>query len=333
MKLWLYGLGVLWSAWNGVSSEAAVLSRLETWAGTNTSGWVAYDLVNEVVVTDSKKVMVTNQAMAVVFKSYFDRFGNALMPMPPEKYLIKAGIEASGGLFVGDYLSNGVATVSFRIYCDYPTEAWLAFRNENSPRWWQLGLGLQETGKWQTVTVPILPSVLRELRGATDWNAFEADLRNVTWVGVIIRRNSSLNGQMVKIDDFSLSGPGADFAAWMAQYEGSGTWGDSKTPLPGGDLDGDGVVNSDEWVAGTSAGDSNDCLRLSIELGNTKGTRLRWNAKAGRVYNLWRSTDLNQGFNKIGDDVVVPSSAEVTTVEDDNAMGPVFYRLDVRGGP
>jgi len=333
MKHWLYSIGVLLSAWNVVSSDAAMVNKVETWAGSNTSGWVVYDLVNEVEVTDSRKVLVTNQSMAVIFKSYYDRFGIALMPMPPEKYLIKAGAEASSGLFVGDYMSNGVAAVSFKICCDYPTEAWLAFRNETSSRWWQLGLGIQATGTWQTVTVPILPSVLRELRGATDWNSFEADLRNVTWIGVIIRRNNSLNGQTVRIDDFSLTGPGADFAAWMAQYGNSGTWGDGKTPLPDGDLDGDGVANAAEWVAGTSAGDSNDCLRLSIEPGAQNGARLHWKSKAGRVYNVWRSTDLKQGFSKIGEDVVAPATDEDATYEDDNVAGPVFYRLDVRGAP
>jgi hypothetical protein len=324
----LSSLAIL-GAWCVSSVEAATVNGVETWAGSNTAGWVAYDLVNEAVILDSKKVLVTNQAMAVVFKSYFDRFGKSLMPMPPEKFLLKAGAEASAGQFVGDYLSNGVAAVSFRIYCDYPTEAFLTFRNETSPRWWQLSLGVQATGKWQTVTIPILPSVLRELRGATDWTSFEQDLRNVSWIGVILHRNSSFNGQTVLIDDFSLTGPGTDFAAWMAQFGGSISV-DGKTPLPDGDLDGDGVANSSEWVAGTSAGDSNDCLRLLIEPGSQKGPRLRWKTKAGRVYNVWRCSDLQQGFNKIGGDVVAEPAAVDTTYEDEDVAGPVFYRIDVR---
>jgi hypothetical protein len=327
MKQWSISLLALLGAWS-VSSEAASINGIETWSGTNTAGWVAYDLVNERVVTDTRKVLVTNQAMGVVFKSYFDRDGIPTMPMPPEKYLIKADAGASGGVFAGDYLSNGVAAVSFRIYCDYPTETWLSFRNEASTRWWQLSLGIQATGAWQTVTVPILPSVLRELRGATDWSSFEEDLRNVTWIGVIVRRNSSLKGQTVKMDDFSLTGPGADFAAWMTQFGGSLDV-ERKTALPGGDLDGDGVANASEWVAGTSAGDSNDCLRLSIEPGAQSRPRLRWNAKAGRVYSVWRSTDLTQGFSKIGADVEGQSSA-AATYEDAEMDGPVFYRIDVR---
>lgn len=332
MRQWLYSVLALLGALV-VESNAATVNGVETWSGSNTAGWIAYDLINEVVVSDSRKVLVTNQAMAVVFKSYFDRFNKPLLPMPPEKFLLKAGAEASSGLFVGDYLSNGVAAVSFRFYCDYPTEAWLAFRNEVSSRWWQLSLGVQATGGWQTVRVPISPSVLRELRGATDWNSFEQDLRNVSWMGVIIRRNNSLNGQTVLIDDFSLTGPGADFAAWMAQYGDSGTWVDGKTPLPEGDLDGDGVANSSEWIAGTSAGDSNDCLRLSIVPGSRKGPRLRWNAKAGRVYNIWRSIDLKQGFSKIGPDVAAQSSSGDTAYEDSDVTGSAFYRIDVRVAP
>ena len=332
MKQSFYHIMALLSIWC-VSSEAAMVNGVETWAGSNTAGWVAYDLVNEVVVSDTRKVLVQNQSMAVVFKSYFDRDGIPIMPMPPEKYLIKAGADASGGMFVGDYLSNGVAAVSFRMYCDYPTETWLAFRNESSTRWWQLSLGVQATGKWQTVTVPVLPSVLRELRGATDWNSFEEDLRNVSWIGVIVRRNNSLNGQTVLLDDFSLTGPGADFAAWMLQFGNSTNCVDGRTPLPEGDLDGDGVANSAEWIAGTSAGDSNDCLRLSIEPNSQNGPRLHWKTKAGRVYNVWRSTDLSQGFSKISPDVAAQSSSGDATYEDGAITGPAFYRIDVRTTP
>jgi len=332
MKQWFYIIGLFFSVWS-VSAEAAMVNSVESWSASNTAGWVAYDLVNEVVVTDSRKVLVTNQAMAVVFKSYFDRDGIPTMPMPPEKYLIKAGPAASAGMFVGDYLNNGVAAVSFRIYCNYPTEAWLAFQNESSPRWWQISLGIQATGKWQTVAVPVMPSVLRELRGATDWNSFEQDLRNVSWIGVIVRRNSSLYGQTVQIDDFSLTGPGADFAAWMAQYGSGGGFVDGRTPLPEGDLDGDGVPNSAEWIAGTSAGDSNDCLRLYIDPDSQTGPRLRWNTKAGRIYNVWRSTDLSHGFSKISPDVAAQSNNVEATYDDGTVDGPIFYRLDVRTAP
>jgi hypothetical protein len=332
MKQWTFSLLAVLGTWV-MSSHAATVNSIETWSGSNTDGWVAYDLVNEVVVSDSRKFMVSNQVMAVVFKSYFDRFNKPLMPMPPEKYLIKADVTASSGVFAGDYLSQGVGGVTFRIYCDYPTETWLAFRNVASTRYWQLSLGIQATGSWQTVTVPILPSVLRELYGASDWASLEQDLKNVSWIGVIIRRNSSLNGQAVLMDDFSLTGPGADFAAWMAQYANTGTWAAGETPLPDGDLDGDGVANVSEWVAGTSAVDSNDCLRLSIEPGAQNRPRLRWNAKAGRVYNVWRCSDLKQGFNRISSDVRGQSTSGDTTFEDSAVEGPAFYRIDVRGTP
>ena len=332
MRKWIYGLLVLLGVWS-VSSEAVTVNSAETWSGSNTAGWVAYDLINEVIVTDSRKILVQTQALAVVFKSYLDRDGNPTMPMPPEKYLIKAGSGASSGMFVGDYLSNGVASVSFRIYCDYPSEAWLAFRNEASTRWWQISLGVQTAGKWQTVTVPILPSILRDLGGTTDWNSFEQDLRNVSWIGVVIRRNNSLNGQTVRIDDFSLMGPGTDFATWMAQFGKSGNPVNGQNPLPDGDLDGDGVPNSAEWIAGTSAGDSNDCLRLYIDPDSQTGPRLRWNTKPGRIYNVWRSTDLSRGFSKISQDVAAQSNNLEATYEDGSVDGPVFYRLDVRTAP
>jgi hypothetical protein len=271
----------------------------------------------------------------VTFPSYlpFTTHGVTIipMPMPPERYLIKAGAGASGGQFAGNYLSNGVEAVSFRIYCDYPVEVSLAFQNESSSRWWQLYLGAQQTGAWKTVTVPIQPSLFRELIGAKDWSSFQQDFQNVSWIGIVVQRACALNPQTVMVDDFVLTGPGTDFGNWMAQYAGQGTMNNVNNSLPDADLDGDGQNNTAEWIAGTSAADSNDCLRVMIEPGSQGGPRLKWKAKAGRVYNVWRCTNLAEGFSKVGRDLA-PASAEAT-YEETNSAGAVFYRIDARMAP
>ena len=315
-----------------------MVNSVESWAGTNKAGWVGYDLINEALIYNADIFSASNGALKLTFPSYLPVkspfTGKVLaipMPMPPERYLIKAGIDASGGRFSGDYLSNGVAEVSFRFYCDFPVETWLVIQNEASQRWWQIKLGVQQTGVWKTVTVPIQPSVFRELMGAKDWGTFEQDIRNVSWIGVMVRRNSALEPQTVLVDDFVLNGPGTDYALWMNQFSNESILDNTRNSLPDADLDGDGQNNSSEWIAGTSAGDSNDCLRLSIEQGPQGLPRLRWKTKAGRVYKIWRSTELRQGFSITGGDV--PAEAAEATYEEINAPGPVFYRIEARMAP
>lgn len=193
-----------------------------------------------------------------------------------------------------------------------------------------MSLGGLQVGIWQTVTVPIDPTILKDLGGAVDWASFEQDIRNVSWVGLVMRRSSSDNRQTVLVDDFSLTGPGAEFAAWMAQFRASVGAGAvaELNPLPDSDLDGDGVKNSAEWIAGTSAGDSNDCLRVMIEPGPGKGVRLKWNAKEGRTYGVWRCTDLTQGFSPVGPELA-PAAGDAS-YDDADVTGPVFYRIDVK---
>jgi hypothetical protein len=331
MKKWIFGMLTLVGLQAGVVRAASV-AVMESWSGTDVAGWVSYDLVNEINIVNSSFFSISNNALKVAFPSHLGvkSWDPPPVPMPPEEYLIKAGPGASGGQFTGDYLGRGVAAVSFKIYCDAPVEVWLAFRNQVTNRWWQMSLGGLQVGVWQTVTVPIDPMVLKDLGGAVDWISFEQDIRNVSWVGLVMRRSSSDNRQTVLVDDFSLTGPGAEFAAWMAQFRDSAGAGAvaEMNPLPDGDLDGDGVKNSAEWIAGTSAGDSNDCLRVKIEPGPGKGVRLKWNAKAGRTYGVWRCTDLTQGFSPVSTGLA-PAAGDAS-YDDSEAMGPVFYRIDVK---
>lgn len=334
MKRLRNGLLVLIGFLAGHAGAVSVTNG-ESWVSGDTAGWVAYDLINEVVVSNPSYFSVSNTALKVGFKSYLDpKTGRPnSMPMPPEEYLVKAGPTASSGQFTGDYLSSGVAAVSFRLYCDAPVKLWLAFRNETTNRWWQLPLCGIQTGVWQAVTVPVDPAVLRELGGRTDWDSFSQDIRNVSWIGVIVRRDSALNRQTVMIDDFSLSGPGAEFAAWMSQFSPVADGGArvGRNTLPDGDLDGDGLKNMAEWIAGTSAGDSNDNLRLTIEPRQGKGARLKWKAKAGRAYEVWRCTDLKQGFTLV-EPSLVPGEGD-SAYDDQVQGGPVFYRVEVRTNP
>lgn len=85
-----------------------------------------------------------------------------------------------------------------------------------------------------------------------------------------------------------------------------------------GDLDGDGVINWNEYLAGTGAGDPRSRLSLEIKEITTSGARLEFYALYGRIYELESSTDLKNW-----------SAAEFTPAD---AAGPTrLYQADTSG--
>ena len=302
-----------------VPLHAGVVNEAEQWAGGDLSGWECHDLVNERAAASG---VVQDGAAALTFP-------RQSMRLPPEEWILRAGSPASGGRFAGDYLADGVCSVSFRLKCDRATAVALALCNEEARRLWRFRVSPVPVGDWGTVTVPVDLQTLRSMNGVDGWQEFATDLQNVSWIGVIVERDSSMDEQTYLVDDFTLLGPGTDFATWMAQF-GQPADGDAESnTLPGGDLDRDGADNYDEWVAGTSAGGPEDALRL--EVGLRQGTNaVSWDVRAGRSYSVWRSSDLPGDYTNVSGDLA-PAPGE-TTFQDAEAegRGPHFYRLEVR---
>jgi len=299
------------------SAFAAAVGQLESWGAGNTAGWQLYDLVNERDVTT-----LANDAGALKLT-----FPKQTMRLPPEEWLVKAGAGASGGAFAGDYMAAGVQALSFRLYCEREATVCVALCGTTSGRVWRFRLSGVRTGEWVGVSVPVDPRALRSVSGEAAAAAFEADLRDVAWVGVSVQRNSAPQAQAYRVDDFLLAGPGVDFAAYMAQYPASG--GDLQAHrLATGDLDGDGSDNYSEWVAGTSAGDGTEQLVLRLER-EGEGARLRWNSKPGRVYRVWKADSPQGPYEPVGGEV---AAEEPENSVSDPAAGAAVevYRLEVR---
>lgn len=306
--------------------QAAQVNVTESWTNASKANWTAYDLINEVAVWRASSFTLSNHYLKVWLPAQTG------MPYPPCDYLVKADTNASGGCFTGDYLAGGVQAVNFRFFCDSPVTLWLAFASSVSNRWWQYSLGVQETGVWKSVSVPIHPDFFADLRGSKEWDALRQDLQQVAWIGLVIRQSDSLAAQTILLDDFFLSGPGADFASWMAQFNAQGSLLGGRVPLPSGDSDGDGTLNADEWLAGTSPVDSNDCLRLDIRPDGQGRPRINWFGHAGRVYSIWKCNDLRSGFSRMGSDMTSASDGAVS-VSDSATNGAVFYRVKVGPSP
>jgi hypothetical protein len=105
---------------------------------------------------------------------------------------------------------------------------------------------------------------------------------------------------------------------------------------PTGDADGDGLNNLAERQAGTDPTDSNSVFRVEVDRSPAGGSVIQWNSAEGRVYDLYRSTNLLSIVT-----ANLPLAADVTLVMtnvlatpprnvfvDTNApSNPNFYRL------
>lgn len=309
---------MLISIWGG-QGACAVTDIPETWPAADAAGWVKHDLVNETV---QNTLTVESSALKLAFKSQS-------IKMPPEEYVFEASAGASSGNFIGDYVTKGVTEIRFNLFCERQAEVSLLLWNSATARVWRYRIPNIRTGEWMSVSVPINLASMRCLTDAAQYSLLEADLRHVTAVGVAVEREQSLTAQSYWMDNFTLVGQDAAFAAWMEQFPkpleyGTGNY----SVLPEADLDGDGFCNYDEWIAGTSAGDASDRFIVSIEQG-AEAKRLRWKASPGRKYQVWSTTDLTVPFAPVGFplDATVPEN----TFEDANINGNIstFYKITV----
>lgn len=311
---------VMAMAWAG-SGICAVSDTPETWSAADAAGWVKHDLISETI---QNTLALDSGGLKLTFKSQS-------IKMPPEEYVFEAGAGASSGNFTGDYVSNGVTEIRFELFCERQAEVSLLLCNSESSRVWRYRIPDIQTGVWLSVSVPINMTDLYCLNDNPQYAMFEADLRHVTSVGVAVEREQSLAAQSYWLDNFTLVGRNASFAAWMEQFPKPAEYGAGNcSVLPGADLDGDGFCNYDEWIAGTSAGDVADRFVVAIEQAvESQTTRLRWKASPGRRYQVWSTADLGEPFVPVG----VPMDATVpeNTFEEPGANGNIssFYKITV----
>ena len=124
------------------------------------------------------------------------------------------GLDASGGMFAGDYLEAGVSGISFSIMTDgtVPATARLVLHSSGSDREWSYApLEISgEAGKW-VYNVAWLEYGSGKWRlsgpGANE-QKFQDDLRHVDRIGIRIQQNGT-KAQVYSIDEFKLHGPKA----------------------------------------------------------------------------------------------------------------------------
>jgi hypothetical protein len=96
------------------------------------------------------------------------------------------------------------------------------------------------------------------------------------------------------------------------------------------DQDHDGMLSWQEYVAGTSPTNKNDVLKMDMEV-HTEGnsSMLVWSSVSNRVYKVWRSTDLTEGFRQVSGNLQATPPVNTFNEPQMPVGQPVFYRISV----
>jgi len=281
------------------TTNAAESGALESWNFGSTAGWVRYDPLNN---ANAPMTNPTN-CLEVVF--------GTLTMATPQVHIIRADMNASEGKFSGQYWSTGITNVNFRIYCAtrVPDDLRLYFYNATSSNWWYCPLATPEVGTWVSYSVPMFYNAGWRLSGGTS-GQFKRDLQSMAWIGIQIQRNSDIQSQTYRIDDFVLNG--------ASKYK---------------DKDGDGMNDLHEYIAGTDDANAESVFKveiLSTNLPNGRArTMLRWTSAPDRMYTVRRTSNLMEGFPE--NRGRVPGKPDKTQFEDEGSEDgkAYYYKVDV----
>lgn len=96
------------------------------------------------------------------------------------------------------------------------------------------------------------------------------------------------------------------------------------------DQDFDGMLSWEEWVAGTSPTNKADVLKMDMEVhavGNN--SMLAWRSVSNRVYKVWRSTNLMDGFRQVSGNLQATPPVNTFNEPQMPVGQPVYYRISV----
>jgi hypothetical protein len=106
--------------------------------------------------------------------------------------------------------------------------------------------------------------------------------------------------------------------SWLAQYGLTNFDADAQT-----DIDLDGLLTWQEYIAGTVPTNSASCFRAAEGPRNVLG----WNSVSGRVYNVYWTTNLMSGFQLLETNILYPQSNCTNATPDPRVN---YYQVKVR---
>lgn len=292
----------------GVFAHAAQVNQPETWATGTLRGW---RLLNQAEGTyETGKLAVVEGALEWT-----------LSPAATGSvFSVIASVDASEGWFAGDYFDVGVYAIRFDLYASHPVQVEVELWHATDMLSYMTHAEI-ETG-WVTFEIPVDLARFSPWIGVADAQDFWRLLKNVghLWIGV--NCPGVPEERTFRVRAVELAGAGPGYAAWIQQFEGA-----LEHKWPAVDWDGDGMSNAAEYIAGTSPNDATDWLRLDVV---ALPLALRWQSSLNRIYTLWRSSDLHDGFpEQILQ--IEGTGGEMEYVDPDaEEIGLGIYRLEVK---
>jgi hypothetical protein len=140
--------------------------------------------------------------------------------------------------------------------------------------------------------------------------------------------NPRIVGGTVDVGAYEFQSPGSVISyAWLQQYG---------LPLDGSidnlDSDGDGVINRQEWLAGTNPTNAASVLQMFAPSNSVSGVTVSWQSVTNRTYLVQRSIDLTAqpAFSTVQSNIV--GLAGITSFTDTTAtnVDRFYYRVSVQ---
>ena len=207
---------------------------------------------------------------------------------------------------------------------------------------WSMSTWVSANDAGSAQRTPDISTIVEEIRSRPGWASSNAavflfhydddnaDHRQAyTWEGAIAAGTNW--GQPMLYINYSVPDSDEDgmLDSWEILHFGS----ISNSPYgdPGYDFDGDGMVNSNEYIAGTIPTNGASVLQLvDVEIGGSSKT-VYWHSVTDRVYSVYKSTNLMDGWedpalttNEMG------IASGTNTFEDTNTSAVGFYRIGVK---
>ncbi len=96
------------------------------------------------------------------------------------------------------------------------------------------------------------------------------------------------------------------------------------------DQDHDGMLSWEEYIAGTAPTNAADVLKIDMEVHAVgANSMLAWKSVSNRVYKVWRSTSLTDGFRQVSGNLQATPPVNTFNEPQMPAGQPVYYRISV----